>query len=76
MKHYESTPPKGEFVLVIEGNTDTPQSAQDLTFESAVELAAGLVKDGLRTADAAKKAAAVSGFSKSEIYKALIKNGQ
>lgn len=71
-EYYENNPPKGEFVLVIEGNTQTSKNAEDLTFDEACTLASEFVSDGLRLADAAKKAAAVSGFSKSEIYKALI----
>ncbi len=61
---------KGEIVLVLEGKK--AENSQEFTLEQAVELAKKLVKNGARTNDAAKEAAAVSGFKKNEIYKELL----
>lgn len=71
VEYYENTPPKGEFVLVIEG---APQSTQDmdrLTLDQAVELARSLMDEGQSASFAAKEAAARTGHKKGEIYKLL-----
>lgn len=67
--HYaaaENTP-RGEFVLVMAGAQPPEQEA--LTLDDAVALAKQLQQSGDSPSMAAKKAAAQSGFSKSEIYK-------
>lgn len=62
---------KGEIVLVLEG---APQidNAEEFTLEYAVETAKKLIENGARATDAAKEAAALTGFKKNEIYKELI----
>lgn len=62
---------KGEIVLVLEG---APQvdDAEEFTLEYAVETAKKLIENGARATDAAKEAAALTGFKKNEIYKELI----
>lgn len=62
---------KGEIVLVLEG---TPQvdDTEEFTLEYAVETAKKLIENGARATDAAKEAAALTGFKKNEIYKELI----
>ncbi len=69
---YKELLPKGEYVLIIEGNT---ASEETLTLEQAVDQAAELADKGMRKADAAKQIAKVSGFAKSDIYSALIERG-
>ncbi len=61
---------KGEIVLVIEGAKDEDKTAE--TIEDAVEVAVSAVKNGMSVSSAAKQAAALTGYKKSEIYKELI----
>ena len=61
---------KGEIVLVLEGKT--ADKAESYTLEQAVRLAQSLIDDGAKTGDAAKRAAAATGFKKNEIYKELV----
>ena len=61
---------KGEIVLVLEGKK--ADKNEKLTLEDAVALAEKLIDEGMRINDAAKEAAAASGFKKNEIYKELV----
>lgn len=70
--YYMENTPKGEFVLVIEGAKSQAESLEEMTLESAIKLAEEFIEDGIRPTDASKRAAAISGFKKSEIYKAII----
>lgn len=67
--YYEENPPRGEFVLVMEG----AQKAEEdpITLEDVAKMAQSLVDAGEPLTIACKKAAAASTFSKSEIYKYL-----
>lgn len=62
---------KGELVLVLEG---APKQAeqQEFTLEDAVETARKLIENGEKATEAAKQAAAVTGFKKNEIYRELL----
>lgn len=62
---------KGEIVLVLEGAPQVDE-AEEFTLEYAVETAKKLIENGSRATDAAKEAAALTGFKKNEIYKELI----
>ena len=70
-ERYAAEPPRGEFVLVVAG---APEPARPQMDEQA---ALGLVRryraEGLSLKDAAKKAAAESGFSRNELYSAALK---
>lgn len=68
---YRDTPPRGEFVLVIEGAAPTAENP--LTPEEATVIARSHLADGLSASDAAKKAAAETGVKKGDIYRLLIK---
>ena len=61
---------KGEIVLVLEGKR--AEETEEYTLEAAVELARQLVEGGERATEAAKQAAAMTGFKKNEIYKELM----
>ncbi len=65
--YYEYNPPRGEYVLVIEGY-DGPENT-DVTIEDAASMAADLMAGGMSASEAAKRAAKETGFSKSEIYR-------
>lgn len=65
---YNTTTPRGEFVLVMEGAPEP--AADEYTLEQAAEIARDFAeKMGLSASEAAKKAAAQTGFSKSEVYR-------
>ena len=70
VEHYTKNPPKGEFVLVVEGAAPREEA---MTLDGAVALAREILAGGTKPADAARQAAAVSGFKKAEIYKRLIR---
>lgn len=70
IEKYEQTPPKGEFVLVIEGNTSEPsEDFSDLSIEEHVKI---LTDEGYSESDAMKAVAKKRGMRKNEVY-ALIK---
>ncbi|MGN0600234.1 MAG: 16S rRNA (cytidine(1402)-2'-O)-methyltransferase [Oscillospiraceae bacterium] len=69
---YEAMPPKGEFVLVVEGCREEKSTAA-LTLEQAAEQAQKLIDSGVKPSEACKEAAAVTGFKKSDIYSFIIK---
>lgn len=62
---------KGEIVLVLESAPQVDDT-EEFTLEYAVETAKKLIENGARATDAAKEAAALTGFKKNEIYKELI----
>ena len=62
---------KREIVLVLEGAPQVDDT-EEFTLEYAVETAKKLIENGARATDAAKEAAALTGFKKNEIYKELI----
>ncbi|MCI8650511.1 MAG: 16S rRNA (cytidine(1402)-2'-O)-methyltransferase [Anaerotruncus sp.] len=67
VQHYRETPPKGEFVLVLEG---APQkTAERPTLQEAVALVQQLAGEGLSLSEAAKQAAKQTGYQKGELYR-------
>ncbi len=69
-EYYHHTPPKGEFVIVVEG---APQQApQGHTLEEGVALAMKLQEEGWSTRDAVKEAAAVCGLSRKALYNQVL----
>ena len=65
--YYEQNAPRGEFVLVMAGAE--PAAEEEMTLQDAVVYAQSLMQQGQSATAAAKAAAAMSKFSKSEIYK-------
>ncbi len=70
IEYFTLNPPKGEYVLVIEGKT---KEAETYTLEDAVKIARELVEKGDSASLAAKGAAAATGIKKGDIYKELLK---
>ncbi|MDR2909068.1 MAG: 16S rRNA (cytidine(1402)-2'-O)-methyltransferase [Oscillospiraceae bacterium] len=66
---YSEEPPRGEFVIVIEGAK--PIENPPVTMEEAVLMAKELLAGGLSPSDAAKEAAARTGLRKGDIYRRL-----
>lgn len=69
LAHFRERPPKGEFVLILEGK---PPEKTELTFEEALERAGELLESGMKPTDAARQAARESGFPKAELYNGLL----
>ena len=68
--YYQETPPKGEFVLVVEGAPE--QAPETHTLADGLTLAAKLQAEGWSTRDAVKEAAAVCGLSRKALYDQVI----
>ena len=67
---YEQQPPRGEYVLVVEG---APEPARtELSFEDAVELVRARVRGGEPITSAAKELAKETGYKKGDLYKAAL----
>ena len=64
--------PKGEFVLIIEGREPEEKESYDL--EDAQKIAEDLIEKGFSLSESSKKAAAITGIKKGEIYKSLVEN--
>lgn len=62
---------KGEIVLVLEGAKQT-KDEEEYTLEAAAALAKQLIEKGEKATEAAKQAAAVTGFKKNDIYRELL----
>lgn len=70
IEHFTENPPKGEFVLVIDG---APEEKLDCTIEDALVLVEKYRSEGLSHKAACKKAAPETGFNANELYNASLK---
>jgi len=68
--HFEDKTPRGEFVIVVEGDDSGPPS--DNKLEDAVNIAAALIEGGMSAKDAVKKAAGETGCSRNALYKIVV----
>jgi len=71
LTHFEQTPPRGEFVLVIEGSRPAP--AADGGLDCAAIKAAAYIEQGLSVKDAVKKASEESGVAKNALYNEVVR---
>lgn len=70
--HYKKNEPKGEFVLIVAGKE--PEELVGYTMDDAVALANAFIKEGKSLSAAAKEAATETGFPRSDIYKAVLRD--
>ena len=71
VERYRQQPPRGEFVLVVEGAAPVEEVAA--TPQQAAQLARELINEqGLSLSEAARQAAAQTGLNKGEIYRLLV----
>ena len=68
---YTDTQPKGEFVLIIEGQKEEEKTVY--TVEQAVKIAKEYMADGNSASTAARLAAEDTGIKKGNIYKLINK---
>ena len=70
VERYREEPPRGEFVLVLEGSP-TPEKGEH-TLDDGVERVAELLGQGLSRKDAVRQAAGELGLSRNELYAAAL----
>jgi 16S rRNA (cytidine1402-2'-O)-methyltransferase len=69
---YQEHPPKGEFVLVVEGAPEVEEAAP-MTMEEAIARVLALREEqGLPLKEAARQVAGETGFSKNDLYKGAL----
>ncbi|MBQ8183105.1 MAG: 16S rRNA (cytidine(1402)-2'-O)-methyltransferase [Clostridia bacterium] len=68
-KKYREVSPKGEYVLIIEGKPD--EQEEEITLETAREMALKLISEGMSKNEASKEIAKTTGLKKSDIYRTL-----
>ena len=68
----ERTEPRGEYVLIVAGKQ--PAQGSEYTLDEAVDMAKSLIKEGLSTSAAARAAALETGFSRSELYRMVLRD--
>ena len=72
--HFSRTPPRGEFVLIVEGAN--VYEAPENKLEQAAFAVSAYVDIGLSMKDAVKKAAEESGVPKNALYNTVIKSSE
>ena len=70
---YAQNPPRGEFVLVVEGAPETAQ--EELTMEAGLARVAALRSAGSSLRDAVKQTAKETGLPKNELYALALEQG-
>jgi len=68
-RRYETEEPRGEYVIVIEGKS--PEKKQ-FSAEEAVLMAKKFIEDGMKSSEACREAAKITGVPKREIYSIII----
>lgn len=72
--YFERTPPRGEFVLIVEGAPDEPETAQDEQERLAAAAVAvrHRMEDGQTQKDAVKAVSAETGVKKNALYRYVL----
>jgi len=70
VEKYEQQPPKGEFVLVVEGAAPVP--AGEVTLEEGLALVETYRAEGLSLKEASRRAAAETGLNRKGLYDAAL----
>lgn len=68
---FAQRPPQGEFVLVLAG-LEKPPETEKIEFADAVNMLAELIKNGEKINLAAKNIALLTGYKKTDLYKAAL----
>lgn len=75
VRYHTENPPKGEYVLVLEGEQIEKEEMRD-PMEEAVSMAKELIEKGKPASMAAKEAAKLTGQTKGEVYKRLLEEDE
>lgn len=72
--YFEETPPRGEFVLVVEGRPEVPVAPEDTDklLEAAAEDVFRLIEQGQTQKDAVKAVSAATGVKKNTLYRFVL----
>lgn len=73
VRHYGEHPPRGEFVLVIEGAPPETEETRP-SMEEALQILGTLRAEGKTLKDAARACAALTGYSKNTLYDAALQS--
>ncbi len=73
LAHFTASPPRGEFVLIVEGAPEDAGQEQP-SLEEAVAAARELAAGGMKPTEAARVTAAETGYKKSEIYAGMLRD--
>lgn len=65
-KYYSENPPRGEFVLVLEGKKI--EEKKEISLEEALEIVNKKISEGMKANQACKEAASETGIAKSILY--------
>lgn len=74
VERYAQQPPKGEFVLVVEGAPEVEE--EEITLEEGIRRVLELRESGLSMKDAARQVAAETGLGKNELYAGATQKGK
>ena len=66
---YETTEPRGEYGIVVEGAA--PRQQESMTLEQAAELARGFIAGGMKLSEACKTVSQQAGVPRKELYRLL-----
>jgi 16S rRNA (cytidine1402-2'-O)-methyltransferase len=73
LSKFEARPPRGEFVIIVEGNNgEDKEESPDLSQLSTEELVRHYEEQGLSRMEAMKQAARDLGISKRDVYRSLL----
>ncbi|MCH5325158.1 MAG: 16S rRNA (cytidine(1402)-2'-O)-methyltransferase [Eubacterium sp.] len=70
--YYEENTPRGEYVIVVQGNYKSADT-EEMTLAEAAQKAAELAAGGMKPAEACRQAALNTSYKKSEVYKEYLK---
>lgn len=70
LRRYRETPPRGEFVLIVDGGEAVPANDAD-SFDEAVRTARERLSEGLSVRDAVKYAAEAYAVPRNAVYEAI-----
>lgn len=74
VERYAQQPPKGEFVLVVEGAPEVEE--EEITLEEGIRRVLELRESGLSMKDSARQIAAETGLSKNDLYAGATQNSK
>ena len=69
-RYFDSTEPRGEFVLIVDGRTDV--EVLDSSAPASVQLASLIEQTGLERSEAIKRLAEMKGLTRKELYRKLL----
>ncbi len=73
---FDKTPPRGEFVLIVEGAPEQPITKEEGIYKltEAAEKVKELIDSGETRKDAVKAAAEITGVKKNALYRYVLEN--